>query len=983
MAPVHKLVDEVVKYLRTRTKDGGRENFFDHLMVVVPTAESGRNLRLALAKAFPGQGVVPPHVVQPIRLLKPADETIKQASDVELQAAFLSFIESRKAEIQKQDLWNLLFKPGFLDDARALLGFLDQLNEIWHALAGRGLLMQDVLKCPAAVEVLTKAVGCELERWEQLGDFEVQFLAFLETKGLCHYAKVVQLAKENPADPPAGVTEVILPALVDPIQAFYPVLEKWQARWPHLKITVLIHADAGEADKFDPWGRPKAAAWTREVLAKLHTEDIFRTATNQALGEKLADAFARLDRKTLPALGLVDNGTFSDVQAALMSRELEVHNPGRHSLNASSLGVLVDLLMSAWEKRATPSALDWKIWASLLHQYDVMKFVAPENGTLDRARVLEELDVFANKFLPVARPTAAQLAYRDDHVRFDCLRPALETLETLFDASLDLPDFIGAALRKIYADAPDSKEFQAAARAVRETLQEFGKPVFQTLSTANQLLIAHQALAQANYQLEPEDPSVIKTLGWLELAWTPKQQIALAGFHEGCVPDALIGHAFLPDSLRVALGLTSNEQRFARDVYLLKELLGSRAANDVKFFVALANAAGDIQKPSRLLFLCEDKDLPVRVKHLFDEIQENSQPLALPEHPWTYEWPTEVPLQNAREGFRGSLSPTVIDTYLNCPFTYFLKYGLGMSSVRMNVEIPANDFGSLAHKILQDYALRHLKKPIGESEDQIRAELAELCDAEFLRVYGARETWTTNVLLQLTALRNRITAFAKRQYAWVCAGWQIHEAEYKLNRVGDEKRELFPFAKHPDIALRGSVDRIDYHPSYGYRLIDYKTWDEMDYSHVLSSRADDLQFATEGLGLPVYEQVSVNKKGEEKVKRFAVKSIQLPLYARALEVKEPARFKSDAGSRIHDMCYVVLGNSPEQVGTIMDLEDEKFRLVDLRPLADEIVERLLDGIVGNRFWPASPNALKWEFGEFFFPNIKKSIDPEWIRKVTR
>ncbi len=981
----NKLVDEVVGYLKGCLRDEDHENFFDHLMVVVPTAEGGRNLRLALAKEFPDRAILPPCVVQPSHLLKPADANVRPVSDVELQAAFLAFIASMKGEIKDRELWNLLFKPGFLDDARALLGFLDQLNEIWRSLAGKGLLMQDVLKNPKAVEVLTTAVGCELDRWQQLGDFETQFFAFLEIKGLYHYAKVVQLAVANPAPPPEDVTEVVLPALVDPIQALYPVLEKWQAVRDDLKITVLIHADESEAEKFDAWGRPKADRWSNVVLEKLRTEDIFRSATNQALGEKLADEFLELKDKPLPTLGLIDAGTFSDVQAALMSHDQAVHNPERHALNVSSLGAIVDLLMSVWGKFAESRALEWKDIAGLLRQYDVMNFVAPAGGDLDRAKILVEMDNFANKFLPVMRPTDTQLAFKDDHTSFSNLSAAIRKLETLFDTGLDLSDFVGAALRKLYAYPIDSREFHAAAAAVRNLLQELKGEVLQVLPKKEQFLIAREAVSKANYQLEPENANVIKTLGWLELAWTSKAQIALVGFHEGCVPDALIGHAFIPDSLREALGLTSNKQRFARDVYLLKELLASRKENDVKFFVALANAAGDIQKPSRLLFLCEDKELPVRVRHLFDDIQDSTPPPEFPKNPWTYKWPPEVSLQNAEEGFRGSLSPSAIDTYLNCPFTYFLKFGLGMNAVRLNEEIPANDFGSLAHKILEEYGKRHLKEPIAENEDQIREELGTLCDGEFEHVYGSRDSWAINVLLQLTSLKNRIQAFAKQQYTWAQAGWQIHETEYKLNRENGQKKELFPFAKHPDVALRGSVDRIDYHPSYGYRLIDYKTWDEVKNSHVLSSKKEDLAFAMDEMGLPICEEVSVTKKGDEKRIQRAVKSIQLPLYARALEAKEPSRFKSNGKSNIYDLCYVVLGNSPENVQAIMscDNDNEKVKLIELRPLADEIVDQLLEGILANKFWPPSPSALQWDFGEYFFANIEKNIDQEWIEKVAR
>lgn len=952
----NKLVDEVVGYVKGCPRDENHKNFFDHLMVVVPTAEGGRNLRLALAKEVPERAIFPPRVVQPSHLLKPADANVRPVSDVELQAVFLAFIASMKGEIKDREFWNLLFNPGFLDDARALLGFLDQLNEIWHALAGKGLLMQDVLKNEKAVEVLTNAVGSELDRWQQLGDFEKQFFAFLEAKGLYHYAKVVQLAVENPALPPEGVTEVILPALVDPIQALYPVLEKWQVSRPDLKLTVLIHADASDADKFDAWGRPKADKWSNVVLEKLRTEDIFRSATNQALGEKLADEFLELKDKPLPALGLIDAGTFSDVQAALMSHDQAVHNPERHALNVSSLGAIVDLLMSVWGKFAESRALEWKDIAGLLRQYDVMNFVAPAGGGPDRAKILEEMDNFANKFLPVMRPTDTQLAFKDDHTSFTNLSAAIRKLETLFDTGLDLSDFVGAALRKLYAHPIDSREFHAAAAALRNLLQELKGEAFQALPKKEQLLIAREAVAKANYQLDPENANVIKTLGWLELAWTSKAQIALVGFHEGCVPDALIGHAFIPDSLREALGLTSNKQRFARDVYLLKELLASRKENDVKFFVALANAAGDIQKPSRLLFLCEDKELPIRVRHLFDEIPSEEKGEKQPPE-LSYRLKKSDLTAEVQKRSRGRVSPSAIDTYIKCPFTYLLQRVLYLKGYKIEKEMPANEFGILAHMVLQEYTERQIERtkasqPQLMREDLIRDELLS-CFDKCAALYG--KTLTANTALQLNSLKSRLLDFAPIQAQWVAEGWNACAAEYKV---------LDPDAFEVDgqkIAMKGFIDRIDCREKNGekeYRIIDYKTWDSNDTadSHVFASSAAENAFADE-MGY-WHEKLSPRQRS---ARRFL--SVQLPLYARSFERLEKCK--------VVEMCYLLLGAGESEIAVRLGVGDRLCNLMDVKDKAVETAQRAVEGIVRGEFWHFGPGE-GWKMYDFarYFKGMK-------------
>ena len=61
--PERKLVDEAVRWLvpRARSESSGAKSL-SHVLVVVPTAQSARNLRFALAEAFAPDGVLPPRI---------------------------------------------------------------------------------------------------------------------------------------------------------------------------------------------------------------------------------------------------------------------------------------------------------------------------------------------------------------------------------------------------------------------------------------------------------------------------------------------------------------------------------------------------------------------------------------------------------------------------------------------------------------------------------------------------------------------------------------------------------------------------------------------------------------------------------------------------------------------------------------------------------------------------------------------------------
>ena len=100
------------------------------------------------------------------------------------------------------------------------------------------------------------------------------------------------------------------------------------------------------------------------------------------------------------------------------------------------------------------------------------------------------------------------------------------------------------------------------------------------------------------------------------------------------MPEAVVGDAFLPESLREQLGLKTNPARLARDAYLLHTLAAARSRNGrLELLLAKTSAAGDPLRPSRLLLRCHDAELPERVAWLFREL-----PATQPNVPWRRAW---------------------------------------------------------------------------------------------------------------------------------------------------------------------------------------------------------------------------------------------------------------------------------------------------------------------------------------------------------
>ena len=114
-------------------------------------------------------------------------------------------------------------------------------------------------------------------------------------------------------------------------------------------------------------------------------------------------------------------------------------------------------------------------------------------------------------------------------------------------------------------------------------------------------------------------------LGWLELLWNDAPQLILAGINETIVPESVSGDAFLPESLRIKLGLRTNEQRFARDAYLIEALCHRRREKgSIQILVPQMTTDGSPLKPSRLLFLGHSSTLLARTKKLFSPSENNT-----------------------------------------------------------------------------------------------------------------------------------------------------------------------------------------------------------------------------------------------------------------------------------------------------------------------------------------------------------------------
>ena len=1035
-----KLVEEVADWLTSRAaKDKSGADSLAHVCVVVPTAQSGRNLRLTLAKRFPN-GIIPPMVVQPMRLARGAESGLSVASKVQTGAAFLKFMEKCVGGGPAAK-WPHLFLVDSLTDHEALLSFLDQLEDLWRLLGAGGFLMHDVQANKAAAAILKDALGDEAVRWSELADFESAFFGFLHELGLRHEAELLHDAKSIPPDLPAEIDEVVLPALADPVPLLVDILSNQRVA---RKITVLLHADEPDKAKFDDWGRPRVECWTgqKHPVLSLGDDDIICASTDGKLAVKIADDFPGADDdKALPSLGLCDETLFNELSAAFMNKGYELHNPEKFRLSASSLGRIAGRLLTLY---AGGASYPWDDFVALLRENDILRHVIPivkakcEEGKTDcncvvakewggkklvpsKYSVLEGLDIYRNAFFPSVLPaechvdlSRVEVSDRLRAAEFLCAAQALrELVDNARKGTSNAADFLREAFRAIYDERKVGSgttdcEFAAAIGALREVLAQFDDASHAGLGLADSAATAllRKCLADATYSLEPDSPDALMTEGWLELAWSLNDKVALAGFNEGAVPDSVSGHVFLPDALRAALGLPSNDQRLARDTFLLKSILGARVKGDVRAYFARTNDAGDIHRPSRLLFLVDDDHIPARAKALFGGLPPDKPRAPRKVVPgWRPSLPREIKVPHAGEADspEGRLSASAIDKWLSCPLAYLLEYGLDMRRVEEKRELGADDFGKMVHKVLEEYA----KEQLARSADKLpqlsdRKEIHDTIRRIFSGIRaGYGRAPSLKISLQLDAVQARLDNFAAVQATWAAQGWRIEEMpefDFVVRPFKDEG--------DADVQIKGFIDRIDYKEGVGYRLIDYKTWDDTEKArgHVISSGKAEADFAEKfktklpAFNLPSDFKTDGTLKKNAFLRRFL--SVQLPLYGHCLEKVDP-KF----AGKIADYCYLVLGKNFEKTGVFgskfeevpdkseIKSEDRKKFGIGSVHLADTTInEKALEtarvairAIRSNLFWPPGPGkALSYDLKDIFLNSPEGDLkDSDWLAEQKR
>jgi len=907
-------------------------------LIVVPTRQAGRRLREALALHCSSQktALLSLHVVTPSFFLRPEDDSGTVAVPLEVAAVWADVL--MKADLVRYG--DLFPTRASSQDFLWALRTGEMIEGLRDTLADGGYRIADVYREFGSLLE-------EKERWHDLSDLETMYLERLSALGLEDPCVGMLRQAESP-EPPRGIERIVVAAVPDPTPLMVRKLEHLAQQVP---ITILVHAPEALADSFNDWGRPLPEKW-QEYRIDVPDPDanIVLSGSPWSQSQKVLELMAQETGRFGPAdvaIGVPDSEITPFLEADLAGVGLVSFNPAGKPADQHPL----DQLLQAF--RDLRSEGDYQSVSAFMRNSDFLDYLQKKHRILP-SRVLEDLDNYQNNHLPQSlddmimalrqpAPTSARNA------EFSNLAKAIGVVAEhvhAFDAAAvdaSLRSFLQSVyeFRILNARKPEDSEFVAVAEAIDAALRRLSKGALAALAldkeSALELLL--WSLGRESYYPEPEE-AVIDLEGWLELPWNDAPFLIVTGMNDGKVPDSRPADVFLPDTLRRQLNLRHDEDRLARDAYLITSLIESRCSQGrVCFLVGKTGARGDVLKPSRLLFQCGDAELPRRAERLF-----GTPPEARAGHPSSISFRLEaVPPLDVPAGslYLNRISVTAFRDYLNCPFRYYLKHILGMEALDdQKIELDAMDFGSLVHDTLHEMALNEEMRgcaDIGRLQEFLCAEAADWVTKRFGR------SLPLQVEVQLEAARQRLRQAAKVQTELVRQGWEILRWEMKIE------------GEMEGILVRGKIDRIDRHRRTGrIRVLDYKTSDKAGVPE--EAHLGSLPKETEW---PAYARVEV--AGRQR--RWT--DLQLPLYSILLSSAQELRGPFELG-------YFNLPKALDDTSVFL-WENLSAALLES---ANACARGVICDIKSRRFWPPAQKTRYDDFESLFVGDPTVCVNAE-------
>lgn len=335
-----------------------------------------------------------------------------------------------------------------------------------------------------------------------------------------------------------------------------------------------------------------------------------------------------------------------------------------------------------------------------------------------------------------------------------------------------------------------------------------------------------QNLRRISVPFEGEPLTGLQVMGLLETRCLDFKNLILFSANEGNLPSTGNSHSFIPYHLRKGHGMPTFEERDAMYAYYFYNLI-QRAENVVLVYNSV-NDGSNSAEMSRYLFQLQYESAvkPDKFSLTFDFKGNEQQVISI-----------EATRQHQELLFskysEKNLSPSAINTYLDCKLKFYFKYIAGLKEQEeLKEEVDPVLFGNLFH-----HAVELIFKPFREQEitaeniDQLLLNKHKIEEVVFLsfaeKYYNMKPEQAKKLklnghnLLVAGHIQYYLTQLLKKEKQFT--PFKILELEANHSR----KYFIETESGSREIGVGGIIDRID-QTSAGVRIVDYKTGRNLD-----------------------------------------------------------------------------------------------------------------------------------------------------------
>ena len=704
-------------------------------------------------------------------------------------------------------------------------------------LCDAGYRMRDV--SPERVPDLEES---EYERWASLGRVQENYEQILVDLGVVDDRLVAMQNAIGTDSVPMANRHFIFIGMPQLGSIARKCIERSQC-----KLDALIFAPDSHQEFFDEFGCVKTESWAHSNIdideSRVQFQHDQASMCEHALAE-LASRANPLDTSTC-VIGLADESLLGPLtriasrcgQPPLPQGGIRIHSPSGEPASNTSPGQLLNRIRSHLQEQSfdTLSTLARhpnieQAITSVWKDNPIDDTDPTEAPKRPQAWWIKSMDRIRQDHVQTG---AVQIpsGVREDHSRdmqqvIDCIDKLLKPLLAPPQPLNQWTDPIAETLDLIYGSTeldPQSEHDQPVIEglsAIRSGLDEINEA--HQLGQVMPRVQAQEALGVILDRLDqirlpdPVNRDAIETLGWLELALDPSPICVVIGMSEASIPESITHSPILPGSLRNTLGMLTNEDRFARDAYLLTAINASR---DAIFCCPRMGDKNDPVAPSRLLLQTTGMTLAKRVQRFVTPSLDTTPNLKL--HSSIQAGSTDQfrPPLTIDQHYRppDSMTVTEFDAYLRSPAAWYMERKLKLNELDLTArELSPLLLGNIVHAVLDGFGSDPSIRDLDDAE-KIHEAFRALLDHHTSAQFGSHPP--AAIQIQTKLLSHRLEWFARHQASRRRQGWHIAHTEWT---PPPETCPALVVDDHP-MPLKGKVDRIDINDDGRVEVLDYKT----------------------------------------------------------------------------------------------------------------------------------------------------------------